>query len=273
MTVQYYPNGIGGTVGDSLDTCRPLQTSGNVWYVSSVIGTDAAGPAGQNREKPLATLAQAVTNSADDDIIVFLQGHTQTLTVAQPIAKRLTLIGEGTTAGKPGVSFIGNSAAQNLLSVTASNVELRNIYFPPNAQNNTVPRVLSSNTDFLMRGCYVECGATDRATAVSCSASRPRFESSLFISTATLTTAQPTMAIQAEAGSAIVGLIMKDVVVSAGTVGFSNYAAVDFSAAASFTQMKIEGLSLLLGADMAILAAGTGRVNVQLATGGSRVQW
>lgn len=271
MSVQYYPNGIGGTVGDSLDTCKPLQTSGNVWYVSSLIGTDAASPAGQNREKPLATLAQAVTNAVDDDIIVLLQGHTQTLVATQAIAKSVTLIGEGTTAGKPAVSFLMNAAATPMFNPTVNAVEFRNLYFPPNLQANTGSKISfgAGATDCLIKGCYFEQGATDTGAAVSLSGTRPRIESSTFISVAISTSAQPLMAIKTT--GVLVGVTLKDVVVSGGTVGFSNYAAIDFSAA-GLVLMRVENLNLLLGAD-ANFGTATGRANVQLSTGGSRVAW
>lgn len=273
MSIQYYPNGIGGTVGDSLDTCKPLQTSGNVWYVSSLIGTDAVSPAGQNREKPLATIAQAVTNASDDDIVVFLQGHTQTLTAVQVVNKRLTFIGEGTVSGKPGVSFLNNQAAGTLLLLSAAGAELRNLYFPPNVQACTGTRVAITGTDCVVSGCYFECGATDIGNALDLAASRIRVERSTFISVATSLTAQPKLAIAFPAAVNAVGSYLQDVVVSAGTVGFSNFAAIDLTAATSVTQVKWQNLNLLLGADVAMGATTTGRVNVQLATGGSRVAW
>ncbi len=274
MTVQYYPNGIGGTApGDSLDLARPLQTTGNVWYVSSLIGTDAASPAGQNREKPLATVAQAVTNAADGDIVVFLPGHAQTLTATQTVAKSLTFIGEGTTGNKPAVSFVLNAAALDLFHVTVAGVEFRNLYFPPSAQASSGAKMLidAGATDALIRGCYFECGANDQLNTVILGASRSRIESTTFISTAVATSAQPNCAVSAGL-VAIVGLTMKDVVVSAGTVGFSHYAAIDLTAA-TLSLLRIEGMSLLLGADMSLPAAATGRVNIQLSTGGSRVSW
>lgn len=272
MTIQYYPNGIGGTVGDSLDTCKPLQTSGNVWYVSSLIGTDAVSPAGQNREKPLATVAQAVTNAADEDIIVFLQGHTQTLLATQNVAKRLTFIGEGTTGGKPGVSFTPGAAVA-LFSVSVAAVEFRNIYIKESAVANTFSKIIYINaTDGVIRGCYFECGANDQGAALTNSASsRMRVESSTFIATGTSTAAQPFTAFFVT--GSITGMVLKDVVVSAGQYGYSNYAAIDCSAAGPLTQLRMEGLSLLLGADMVLPAAATGRVNIQTATGGSRVVW
>lgn len=274
MSVQFYPNGIGGSApGDSLDLARPLQTTGNVWYVSSLTGTDAASPAGQNREKPLATVAQAVTNAVDGDIVVFLPGHTQTLAATQNIAKSLTLVGEGATAGKPAVSFILNAPAVHLFHASVAGVEFRNIYFPPSTQATSGARVLldAGATDALIRGCYFECGATDQFNTVILGASRTRIESTTFISTAVSTSAQPNCAVSA--GLAVLaGLTMVDVVVSAGTVGFSHYAAVDLTPA-TLTMLNIEGMSLLLGADMALPASGTGRVNIQLSTGGSRVSW
>lgn len=270
MTVQFYPNGIGGTApGDSLDLARPLQTTGNVWYVSSLIGTDSASPAGQNREKPLATLARAILNAADDDIIVFLPGHAQTLTVVQTIAKRLTLIGEGTTAGKPAASFTMNANA-TMFDITATNVELRNLYFPPNSSVSVSPRIAWTGARGKLLGCYVECGANDGTYVITLAADTFRIDSSTLISVATASNAQPFCAFRT--GIAVADLEITNTVVSSGPFGFSNYAAVDLTAGAA-TRCNFQGLSLLLGADVAMGAAATGRVNVQLATGGSRVSW
>lgn len=276
MSVQFYPNGIGGSApGDSLDLAKPLQTTGNVWYVYSVSGVDAASPAGQNREKPLATLAQAVTNALDDDIIVFLPGHTQTLAAAQTVAKRLTLIGEGTSSGKPAVSFVAGVATA-LIVATTSNVELRNIYFPASLVANVANKLIWSGARGRIVNCYFEEGANDTNSALSMAAGtdQMRIEGCTFISTATSSAAQPTMAISNSAGSSIADLEIVDTVISAGTVGFSNYAAVDLTKGGGVaTRCKFTGLSLLLGADVAMGASATGYVNVQLSTGGSRVSW
>jgi len=271
MTIQFYPNGIGGTApGDSLDLARPLLTSGNIWYVSSLIGTDAASPAGQNREKPLATVAQAITNAADEDIVVFLPGHTQTLTAVQNVAKALTFVGEGTTAGKPAVQFLMNAAAATIFNVTATAAEFRNIYFPPNLQANASPKMVLGS-EGVVRGCYFEQGATDTGAGLNVTGNRCRIESTTFISVATSTAAQPNCAIRG-IGPLITAMVLKDVVVSAGTVGYSTYAAIDFAGIA-VTRLRVEGLSLLLGADADFGIGTTGRVNVQLSTGGSRVIW
>jgi|GEM_PF-2095616 len=274
MSIQYYPNGIGGyPPGDFLDTCKPLQTSGNVWYVSSLIGIDAVAPAGQNREKPLATMLQAVTNAVDGDIIVFLPGHTQTLTLTQTLLKRLTLMGEGVVDGKPAVTLRANMPALNLLQIGAPNCEIRNIYFAPNLALNSDPKVNVGDVDFLIRGCYFDCGGNDKGPNVALQSSRARIESSTFISVATASNSQPKAAITTFTGSNITGFTMRDTVISAGPFGFANYAAVDLTVGTAISQVVMENISLLLGADMVLLPATTGRINIQTATGGSRVQW
>jgi hypothetical protein len=279
MTVQFYPNGIGGAApGDSLDLARPLQCTCNVWYVSSLIGTDAASPAGQNREKPLATAAQAITNAADDDIIVFLAGHTQALAANQAVAKRLTFIGEGTSSGKPAAQFT-DAGGFGLFNVTAANVEFRNIYFPatPPPVASSTAKVSFAGARGRLVGCWFDQGANDtfaQAVVFKTGADQLRIESCTFLSTATSTAAQPLSAISGFSSSTIADLEITNTVVSSGTVGWKNYAAIDLAFNSSVvTRAKITGLSLLLGADMTMGASATGYVNVAVSTGGSRVSW
>jgi hypothetical protein len=280
MSIQTYPNGIGGlsTSGDPLGLARPLYTSGNVWYVSSLIGTNAASPAGQNREKPLATVTQAYSNAAAGDIIVFLPGHVQLSPNLNINKADLTFVGEGTDAsGKPAVQF-SSPAAQSLFSIQAGAVgcEFRNIYFPQRAVLATSTRIIVSADDVMFSGCYFECGANDNERAIVISANRARFRRTTFVSTGTLTSAQPKSVIEVSPGAALVGLEITDCVVDAGSVGFSggisSLSAIDLSGAASVSRLRVEGLSLLHGAD-ANFGVATGRANVQLATGGSRVVW
>jgi hypothetical protein len=273
MTTKIYPNGIGGTLGDQLDTCRPLWSSGSVWYVSSLTGTDGASPAGQNREKPLATLAQAQTNAADGDFVVFLQGHTQTLGAGLIISKRLTLMGEGFVGGKPGASFLINNASQTMFDITAPNVELRNIYFPPCVQSNTGVKVdFDGGANGRVIGCYFEAGANDKSAQLEIDPGADGLQISgcTFISVAPTVTAQPAAAIQST--GAINDLEIADTVISSGTSGWSNYWAIDLAIGTAL-RTKISNLSLLLGSDVRMGANATGRVNVQLATGGSRIDW
>lgn len=266
-----YPNGAGGSLGDSWATCKPLYASGAVWYVQSTTGTDAATPAGRNREKPLATLAQAITNASANDVIVLLSAHTETRVAVITVSKALTIVGEGLSAGLPTVTFVCGYVG-NLFTITAGNVELRNIKIPTSSVANSSTRITCNQTDFVMDGCYVECGANDTATALTLAsgADRCRLRNTTFISTATLTTAQPESAIKTSA--AVADLELDGLVLSAGTVGFSNYFALDASTAA-VTRLRGLNVSLLLGADVNLHASTTGRLNTQTVTGSARVQW
>lgn len=266
-----YPNGAGGSLGDTWATCKPLYVSGAIWYVQSTTGVDAASPAGRNREKPLATLAQAITNAADNDIIVCLSAHTETIVVAVNVAKKLTIVGEGSVAGVPAVTFICG-AVGNLFNVNSPNVELRNLKIPTSSLANATTRIANNQTDFVMDGCYVECSGNDTAAALTLAsgADRTRIRNTTFISTATSSAAQPESAIKVT--DAVADLELDGLVLSAGTVGFSNYFALDASAAA-VTRLRASGVSLLLGADVNLNTATTGRFNVQTSTGGSRIQW
>lgn len=267
-----YPNGIGGTLGDALATCRPLYFTGVVWYVDSATGFDAVSPAGRNRERPLATLAQALTNASNDDIIVFLSGHHETLTSKQTVSKRLTLVGEGSAAGVPTVVFT-RSADFTGISLEAALSEIRNVKFAQStvAGVTTSPSLSVGATDITIEGCYIECGAHDAlGLALGSGTDRMRIRNTTIISTATSSSAQP--ATGANSFGAIADMVWDGLVVSAGTVGFSNYFAVDCSAAA-LTRLKGINVSLLLGADVNLHASSTGRLNIQTASGGSRVQW
>lgn len=267
-----YPNGAGGSTGDTWATCEPLYVSGAVWYVQSTTGTDAASPAGRNREKPLATLSQAITNAADNDVVVCLSAHAETLTGALAISKKLTIVGEGTSAGVPTVTFTCNAAAASLFSVTATNVELRNLKFAAQSQANSATKITCNQVGFVMDGCYMQLGANDDAAGLTLAsgADQALIRNTTFISTGTVTSAQPESALKTSA--AVADLTLEGVTFSAGTVGFSNYFAWDSSAAA-ITRLKVLSLSLLLGADVKLHASTTGRVNVSTFTGGSRIEW
>lgn len=267
---QFYPNGIGESLGNQLITGKPLQASGQVWYVNYASGTDAASPQGLEANNPLKTMAQAVTNAADNDIVVLLDSQTITATVT--ISKKLCFVGSGITSALPSVRLNANMASGSVLAITTSAVELRNIWLPSHTQTNTDDRIAVSGSDFRMVSCYVECAGTDEGDTLSLDsgADRARIVNSTFISTATSSSDKPKSAIVNSA--AIADLELDGLVVSDGTVGFTSQFAVDLSAAA-VTRLKAQSVSLLLGADMKLHASSTGWLNVQTSTGGARATW
>lgn len=266
-----FNNGLGETLGDTLVTTKPVQTPGNIWFVNSATGTDAASPAGKDRQKPLATLGQAQTNAADGDIVVLQSGHTETYTVALTLSKRLIIVGGGSSAGKPTVSFINNSAGASTFTISVTNVELRNIYFPASLQSNASNgKVNVAAANCRITGCYFEQSALDQSPAVRLlGADTFRMTNTTIISTATTTATRPTVGLS-NAG-AIADLELYGCVFSDGTVGFST-AAADLSAFA-VTRIRAESMSLLNGADFLMNSGSTGYVNVATSTNGGRLSW
>lgn len=272
-------NGIGGTTGDALATCKPLQYSGDVWFVNSTGGVDAASPAGKDREKPLATLGQAYTNAAAGDMIVLLSGHTETVTVALNVAKAgLDIVGEGSSGGIPTVRLLVNSATAGVINITAAGVRLRNILFPASVISNTGTgggsgkiHVNGGGSKAQLIGCYFQEGATDQLPGVTIATGMTdiRLENCTFISTATVVATRPTYGFLTQ--GTVTDLDVFGCVFSDGTVGFANVAWD--STGGTITRLRALGVSALLGADIAISAATVGFLNLQTTTGGGRVEW
>jgi hypothetical protein len=262
-------DGIAGETGDRLVTESPILTSGNVWYVDFTNGTDAVSPAGRERNKPLKTFAQANTNAATGDIVVLLSGHAEIYTASVTISKELTIIGEGLVEGVPQASFQLNAAASSVFILTGARVQFRNVRFRAHVQDcasNGIDSQLS-NAQFI--GCYFESGEHNTGPWLKATAAPGTVVSGCtFVSAPTNTTA-PASAVKHSGASH--GFTILDTVFDGGTIGYSNGIACDLSAAA-LDSVRIEGVTLTRGADLAMHASSTGFVNVS-ATGGGRVTW
>jgi hypothetical protein len=246
--IAVYPNGLGESLADSVAVNAPFYTTGNVWYVHDETGTDAATPAGQNRTKPLATLGQAYTNASDGDVIVLMDGHTETLGAGLTIAKRLLIVGGGESDGKPTVKLALDDASDSMLTLSAAGTELRNVWIEENEQTNSAPRVLVTGNRCRFRGMYFQCGATDTGAALRFSTvTTGEVEACTFVSTATSLTAQPQSAVSFLGTN--VDIRFRDCVFDGGTMGFSAYWAV-YSQTVSVEAVVFENCTLLRGADI-----------------------
>lgn len=131
-------NGIGATLGSDLLLQAPVMHSGNIRFVSSVSGNDSN--AGTDRKKPKATLQAALTASTNFDWVVLLEDHAETISAALTAPAHITILGEGRSDGRPTAELRFDSAADIMLSsITASYVEIYNVYFSGNEQATTVP--------------------------------------------------------------------------------------------------------------------------------------
>jgi len=282
MSIIHLPNGIGDTLGDTLVTTSPLEVNGNVWYVHYDTGTDAASPAGQNRQAPLKTLGQANTNAASGDIIVLMDGHEETFTAAVTVSKDLTIVGAGSSGGYPTVKLTNNQAAASMLVLSCNSItQLRNIWFEEEAQANSsvkISRVSAGGTGILIvDNCYVQCGQYDDNFALSVGdGDFCMIRNSTFVSTATSIATQPVGAMCVDtAATSIRAIFMDGVVVDGGVYGWSNFHAVEWSQNANDkpTVVNIINTSLLRGSDMRIDKDTIGWVNVSTKTGGVRIDW
>lgn len=269
MALKSYPAGYGEPAGDTLLQAKPLLTTGDVWYVLSTTGVDAAAPAGKQRLKPLATVGQAVTNSADGDDIVLMAGHTETRTTALAVNKRVRIIGGGSGAARPRLTL--NSAGSIQINITVSRVQLRNLFITVNQQANPNARITVAASDCRIKDCYIECGATDTQAAIDLvtGGDRCRIDGTTIISVATLITAQPVGAIRLV--NALTDLVTDGLIVDGGTVGWSTQFAVDLSAAI-ITNLVMENTSLLRDSDIGLNASTTpALVHVGTSSGSVRV--
>lgn len=258
---------MGATSGASILTAPHLLTSSSVWYVSSTIGVDAGGTRGKDSVRPLATTAQAMTNSATGDWIVYLPNHAETFTAVVSVTGARIFASAGTGSARARISRGTNVA---LFTFAADGCQLNNIYFPQSLAAAATTRVNLGSSDSVINNCYFECGANDTGAAMDFnSGTNIRIVDTTFISTATLLTAQPSLAIQNSGANS--NVVMDRVTFDGGTVGWSNQSA--FSLSNVITRLSATDIDLLRDSDMTLTGATTGFIQIRNKSGSSRIVW
>lgn len=135
-------------------------TTGEVFFVHSGTGTDAAG-GGKSSDSPLATLDYAIglCTANKGDVIYLMPGHAETTTAIALDVAGVKIVGLGFGAGRP--TLTATTAATDLINVTAANCAIENVRLLGAASGNTALLDGSSAaTDFLLKGCELVPGAT-----------------------------------------------------------------------------------------------------------------
>ncbi|MFH2075820.1 MAG: hypothetical protein ABIJ57_10835 [Pseudomonadota bacterium] len=106
------------------------QTTGNIWFVDSATGTNAAGY-GLNPDAPVATIDYAIglCTASQGDWIVVMPGHTESLASGTALAADVSgirIIGIGTGRNRPVLSWTASAAE---IGVTAYDVQFKNLVF------------------------------------------------------------------------------------------------------------------------------------------------
>ncbi len=265
-------DGLGQSLGDSLVTGGTIyQDIRETWYVNSVTGNDSSD--GRNTLLPLATLAQAQTNATNGDVVVLQDGHVETYTSSLTISKELIIAAGGSSAGKPTVKFTNNQAGGSLFLLTGDFVELRNIWFPEEAQGNSVAKIVISGNGCKVKDCYFAVSDTSDDPALELNLSAGDvcdIVSTTFISTSASTDTGPEQPLNS-IGTGF--LRMNGVIFDGGSAGFKGGGYGYTDDATGLTRVIAENMSLLNGAGILLDTASTGLVQVSSKSGGPRVDW
>lgn len=173
-----------GTVfqnGPALAQLEPAYFSGAVQWLDTIGGNNAN--AGSEPELPVKTIAQAVTNSTANGLIVIGEGSTESLPGSQSFATAgIYVIGCGIGNLRPRYTCTG---AVSMFAASAAGIRFRNLYFPASTAAATA-RINFTAASGEVRECYVECGASDSGSGVivGANAHNTHVKDTTFLSTA-----------------------------------------------------------------------------------------
>lgn len=119
MPITNFPNGVASFGLPVLGTTGIPSTTGQVIFVSSVLGSN--GNFGLDPVSPKATIVGAIAqaNASKNDIIVCMTGHTETFTAAAALTiskAGLYIVGLGAGAARPTLTWSTSTAAQMIVS-------------------------------------------------------------------------------------------------------------------------------------------------------------
>jgi len=239
-----YRNGLNlaGTVFQngpaSLQLDGSTYFSGAIQWLDTISGNNAN--AGTLPELPVATLAQAVTNSAANGIIVIGEGSSESLGSSQSLAlANLSIFGCGSGSSRPRYTCTGTV---DMWAVSAAGVWIEGFYFPASTAVAT-DRIGLAAANATIKDCYFECGASDtnRALRIHTGANSARVESCSFVTTAS----RPAMGL--EISAAVTDPVIVGCTFDGGSYGWSDYA---FKVSAAATRVRQFGNTFTNRADL-----------------------
>lgn len=246
-----YPGGLNlaGTVfangPTTLQRGGPVYFSGAIQWLDTINGLNAN--AGDLPELPVQTLAQAVTNSAANGVIIVGEGSSESLSGSQSLAlANLSIFGCGAGSSRPRYTCTG---AVDMWAVSAAGVWIEGFYFPASTAAAT-DRIGFTADSGMVKDCYFECGASDtnRALRIHTGGDDVHVDGCSFVTTAS----RPSKGL--EVSAAVVDPTITDCVFDGGSYGWSDY-ALKVSAAA--TRLRIIGGTYSNRSDIGITVTAT----------------
>lgn len=133
-------NGVNNILG-----AGDLFTTGNVFYVNSVTGSD--GNDGKDYTQPLASMAQATLSATanNGDIVVAQPGHVETVSAAGGMNLNkagVTYVALGSQATRATITF--GTATTATMTISAANVALDNFFYTQSLTAIVSPIVISA---------------------------------------------------------------------------------------------------------------------------------
>jgi hypothetical protein len=165
------PIGSGNANSEGLSRYIDGRRYGNVWFVGSdVTGATNSTGYGYSPESPFATLAYAVATAAvadNDDVVIVLPGHTETITAAAGVAMSkagVTVIGIGQGRKRPIINY--TTAVGASFDITAARCWIENLVFTVGFDAITA-MINVQAADVTIKGCEIDHGgATYQASSV-----------------------------------------------------------------------------------------------------------
>src|SRR6476661_752016 len=207
----------------------PTYLSGLVQWLDTINGNDAN--AGSLPELPVKTLAQAVTNSANNGVIVIGAGSSESLSSSQAISlTNLSVFGCGVGSSRPRYTCTGTVS---MFNIAGNGAWIENIYFPASTDAATC-RVDIGAPYATLKDCYFECGTNDtnRAVRNGAAGSGTLIDGCSFVVTAL----RP--AIGVEISGAAGNITLKDCTFNGGSYGWTDYS---FKVSAGAVGVRVEG--------------------------------
>lgn len=265
-----HTGGFGGSSGASWATLAPVYTSGNVWFVNSVTGSDAINPRGRDRSTPLATLGQAHTNASNGDVVVLMSGHVESLAATVTLSKTgITYFGEGSGSSAP--TFTRNVNANGIV-FSGAGAWIENLRFATDTTTAlTGDRVVFSASSIKMVGCHFALSATDVASSAALLLSGAL--TNIYVGGGTQFVNDGGVAISAlGATTTLTDLELDDVTFDGGDGGWGS--GINALSLAAVTRLRARNVDLLNGSEFSLGTTGTiGMAHVRNRGGSARIVW
>lgn len=134
------------------------QTTGDIYFVSSLTGTDAVGY-GQNPDAPFASIAFALTQvtATQGDRIYVMPGHVEVITKAAGCniaAANVAVIGLGDGDARPQITY--STAATASFDINAAGARLENMWFVGTGFAAITALVNVKGAGAVIRNCFFQ---------------------------------------------------------------------------------------------------------------------